>query len=143
MHSPRSEGEREIRDEAVRGRLQRDSGEAAAQVRFAHRDSHVPGGGRIGVQPGQGELVGGAEQHDRVGLAAPGVDQVRIGRGEIERGVHQLTGLIAGRKVGTRDEVQAGKTTLVVRHVVSLADARKPGGRPLPGSTQDSWKRRR
>jgi hypothetical protein len=73
----RAEGEGKVGDEPVRGRRQSDGGEAAGQVWFVDRDGGVPGGNGIGVQPGQGQLVRGGEQHDRVGRAAPAVDQVR------------------------------------------------------------------
>jgi hypothetical protein len=112
-----------VSDEPVRRRLQGDGGQAAVQVRFVDGDGAVPARYGIGVQPGQGQFVGGGEEHDRVGRAAPVVDQLGMCRCEVERGVRELGGLVARRKIGTRDEKQAGESALVVRHGISLADA--------------------
>jgi hypothetical protein len=74
----RAEGEGKVSDEPVSSRLQSDGCEAAGQVWFPDCDGGVPGGNGIGVQPGQGQLVGGGKQNDRVGCAAPVVDQAGI-----------------------------------------------------------------
>ncbi|GIF65903.1 hypothetical protein Ais01nite_39380 [Asanoa ishikariensis] len=63
---------------------------------------------RVGIQPSQGKLVRCGEQHDDVGGAA-------TTRGELDRGVCQLGGLVTGREVGSGDEVEAA--ALWVRHV--------------------------
>ena len=108
-------------DEPVRGRLHRNGGETAVQVWFVNRHGAVPGGDGIGVQPGQSQLVRGGKQHDRVGRAAPVIDQIGICRCHVERGVRELGGLVARRKVGARDEIQPGEATLVVRHELMLS----------------------
>jgi hypothetical protein len=96
-----------VSDEPVRGRLQSDGRKAAVQVGFMYGDGGASGGNGIGVQPGQGQLVRGRKQHDRVGRAAPALDQVGMGRCDVKRGVRKLGGLVTRVKIGTRDEVQA------------------------------------
>ena len=123
-------------DEPVRGRFHSNGCEGAVQVWFVDGHGAVPSGDGVGVQPGQGQLVRSGQQHDRVGTAAPVVDQMGFCRCEVERGVRKLGGLVARRKVGARDEVQAGKAALVVRHEVRLADVCK---RCRSGDAVRSW----
>jgi hypothetical protein len=117
-----------VSDQPVGGRFQRDRREAAAQVGFVHGDGAPPGGDGVAVQPGQGELVRGGEEDDRVGGAAPAVGQAGMRGGEVERGVGQLGGLVTGRQVDPGDEVEARRAALVVRHDVRVAAARKRRG---------------
>jgi hypothetical protein len=117
-----------VSEEPVSGRLHSNGCEAAVQVWFVDGHGAVPAGDGIGVQPGQGQFVRGGKQHDRLGRAAPVVDQMGLCRCEVERGVRKLGGLVARRKVGARDEVQARKAALVVRHEARLADVGKRCG---------------
>lgn len=127
-------GEREVREQPVRGRFERGGGQRAAEVRLVKPDVPVAGGGRLGAQPAQGILVAGGDQDERVGVGVPVAEGVRVGDGEVECGMGRLRGLGPGRQVGAGDQIETRGANLEVRHGFDVNDASpsRPG-LPLRG----------
>jgi hypothetical protein len=124
---PSTEDEREMGDQPAGRGFERDGGQRAVEVRLVEPDVAQPDAGRVVTQPGQGQLVPGGQQHQRVGGDMPVADEIGKGEREVEGGVNCLTSLRPRRKIGTGDDIEAG--ALEVRHTTSVHGGSAQGGR--------------
>ena len=108
-----------MRDQTPRRWFERGGGQGTAEIRLMEPDDAMSRGGHVVAQPAEGQLVAGAEQHQRVGRAMPVADHTRMGDGEVKRGMGGLTSLGPGRQIGAGDQVKAVQeeaSALTVRH---------------------------
>jgi hypothetical protein len=113
-----------VRDEASRRWFERGGGQGTGEIRLMEPDDAMSRGGHVVAQPAEGQLVAGAEQHQRVGREMPVADQIRMGDGEVQRGMGGLTSLGPGRQIGAGDQIEA--SALTVRHTNQCTGLTQP-----------------
>lgn len=87
-------------------RLEGDSGQRAAQVRFVKTGMAQPRADGILAKPSQGLLISRGEQGKGVGVAMPVAQWRRMGEGELDGRVNGLAALDSGRQIASGHDKQ-------------------------------------
>lgn len=78
------EGKGKTADQTAAGRLDRGSGQGAAEIRFMKPDDSQPGRDGVVAQPSERQLVANRERDQGVGGHMPVTGEMRISDCEIE-----------------------------------------------------------
>lgn len=110
--------------------LERDRRQAAAEIGLMEPGQADASGRRVIAQPGERQLIGNAEQDQRLRGTMPIANYRRVKDREIECRMSRLTRLVAERQIGADDEEQAGgRLVLAVRHECNI---QLPAGGVIP-----------
>jgi hypothetical protein len=127
------EGEREVGQVATGRRFEGGRGQRTIQIRFVKPAQPKAGRRRVIAQPAEGELVLCGEHDERVGRDMPVGEDIGVRDRELERGVNGLTCLRSRRQISTGNDVEGGRKTLPVWHVIhGTRSAKRPDVTLLP-----------